>query len=225
MTECNADGCESSPKKRGLCQRHYSAARRAGTLKPLPRLSIEDRFWSKVEKTETCWLWRGTMHYSGYGYFAPTPRTMVRAHRMAYELAVGPIPDGLTIDHLCRVKNCVNPSHMEPVTAAENTRRVVRPTGPQPERRLTTCRRGHNDWSSWIGGDGKEKRQCRICHEQRREARGRDEEYAREQGRRDQRHWAQVRTWARNNGFKVGKQGPLANAVIAAYRQATEESE
>jgi hypothetical protein len=80
-----------------------------------------DRFFSKVEKTDTCWLWTGALR-RGYGDFSIGDHDM-RAHRFAYETFRGPIPDGLVIDHLCRVRNCVNPDHLEPVTDAENRRR------------------------------------------------------------------------------------------------------
>jgi len=84
---------------------------------------MNDRFWSKVNKTNTCWLWEGTVENTGYGSFAVSHTKGVLAHRLAYELSVGEIPSGLTLDHLCRVRNCVNPDHLEPVTCAENIRR------------------------------------------------------------------------------------------------------
>jgi len=93
-------------------------------------LTLDERFWSKVEAPEGpalpgddgCWEWTGATIPNGYGSFGVNG-SQVGAHRLAYELTVGPIPEGLTIDHLCRVKTCVNPSHMETVTRAENNRR------------------------------------------------------------------------------------------------------
>jgi hypothetical protein len=89
-----------------------------------------ERFWRFVpahRPTDECWLWLGRIDTSGYGeykqYASPGRKHFWRAHRVAYELLVGPIPEGLVIDHLCRVRDCVNPAHMEPVTSAENTRR------------------------------------------------------------------------------------------------------
>ena len=77
----------------------------------------EEHFWIKVEKSETCWVWiGGTAH--GYGVFRGH-----RAHRWAYQHLVGPIPEGLHLDHLCGRTECVNPDHLEPVTAWENNRR------------------------------------------------------------------------------------------------------
>jgi hypothetical protein len=87
--------------------------------------SVEERFWAKVNKTETCWLWTGAKHEKGYGLLKVAGQ-MHRAHRFVYELLVGPIPEGLSLDHLCRVRNCVNPNHLEPVTTGENIRRGLR---------------------------------------------------------------------------------------------------
>lgn len=85
-----------------------------------------DRFWAKVVKTSSCWVWVGSGggRIGEYGVFRMDSGP-VRAHRYAYELLVGPIPDGMTLDHLCRVTRCVNPSHLEPVTLEENVRRGV----------------------------------------------------------------------------------------------------
>lgn len=77
-------------------------------------------FWSRVDKTDGCWLWTSTVVWNGYGQFRINNRR-VYAHRFAYEQVVGPVPDGL--DHLCRNRRCVNPAHLEPVTRQENLRR------------------------------------------------------------------------------------------------------
>lgn len=93
--------------------------------------TLEKRFWAKVERSDdnSCWLWTGYV-LRGYGRFESTG-----AHRVAYELLVAPIPPGLHLDHLCRVTRCVNPSHLEPVTQAENNRRA--------SAAQTHCKRGH----------------------------------------------------------------------------------
>ena len=82
----------------------------------------QQRFWAKVNKTPDCWLWTGGKHGYGYGRFYLHGR-YVRAHRYAYELLVGAIPSGLVIDHLCRVRVCVNPAHLQPVTHQINCQR------------------------------------------------------------------------------------------------------
>jgi hypothetical protein len=83
---------------------------------------LESRFLAKVDDTETCWFWTATINNRGYGTFGLNGR-MALAHRVAYELWIGPIPDGLEIDHLCGVRHCVNPAHLEAVTHRENLRR------------------------------------------------------------------------------------------------------
>lgn len=118
------------------------------------------RFWATVEKTETCWLWIGSKN-RGYGAFNPTHGSSVRAHRYAYELLVGPIPDGLTLDHLCRVRACVNPAHLEPVTRGENVRLGEPAT-------KTTCLRGHPyDEANGRRYPGTGRRYCNACARER----------------------------------------------------------
>jgi hypothetical protein len=108
-----------------------------------PRVDPVKRFWSKVEKTDLCWIWRGQRNHYGYGAFSfGGTRRKVGAHRFAYELLVGPIPEGLTIDHLCRNRACVNPDHLEPVSMYENLMRS--PIAPQAvNARKTHCKHGH----------------------------------------------------------------------------------
>ena len=79
-------------------------------------------FWEKVRITETCWLWLGAVQTKGYGSFSISGVRYL-THRLSYEDRYGPIPDGLQIDHLCRVRQCINPAHLETVTTQENTRR------------------------------------------------------------------------------------------------------
>lgn len=107
-----------------------------------------------------CWEWTGPKHHNGYGACSKTAGTN-RAHRAAYKLLVGPIPEGLVLDHLCRVRHCVNPAHMEPVTDDENRRRghaVIThcPAGHEytPENTYVTPRTG--------------TRQCRKCRAEQR---------------------------------------------------------
>lgn len=125
---CSVIDCQKPNLARGWCNTHYQRWLKYGDPEMLVRI-IDDaaRFWAKVEKSEGCWLWIGTGNRSGYGHFSIRGRggrAKVGAHRFAYELAVGPIPDGLTIDHLCFNTSCVNPDHLEPVSQAENSKRA-----------------------------------------------------------------------------------------------------
>lgn len=81
-------------------------------------------FWDAVNENGDCWEWQMARNSSGYGSYMVETRTAMLAHRYAYEQMVGPIPEGLEIDHLCRNRGCVRPDHLEPVTHSENMRRA-----------------------------------------------------------------------------------------------------
>ncbi len=126
--------------------------------------ALREQFWRRVTVTsDGCWQWTGFIGSYGYGYisWAPSADESQRAHRTAYLALVGPIPEGLVLDHLCRNRSCVNPSHLEPVTVREN---VLRGVGVAAVRAVaTTCESGHA-----LSGDNlyvtpDQRRQCREC--------------------------------------------------------------
>lgn len=144
--------------KRTLAKCH-PATLEAFKAAPLNRLR---RFAPKVLVTETCWHWTGNRHpNSGYARVWFDKHDDRLAHRVAYEWAKGPIPNRLTLDHLCRVRHCVNPAHLEPVTNAENVLRGMSPAAQNA--RKTCCKDGHefSPENTKIMRNG--SRRCRIC--------------------------------------------------------------
>lgn len=129
------------------------------------------------EPNSGCWLWTGTMNALGYGRMwardatKPNGWRSTSAHRYSYEVHVGPIPDGLCLDHKCRVRCCVNPAHLEPVTQAENVRRGI--AGAVNRARLqsiTHCPQGH-EYNAENTRTTRGQRECRACGRERAAAR------------------------------------------------------
>lgn len=121
------------------------------------------KFWASVDASGDCWLWTGARTLDGYGQ-ASIGGERFMAHRKSYELLVGPIPDGLHIDHLCRNPQCVNPDHLEPVTRSVNAQRGV--AGDLARRRAlinTACHRGHEYTASNTYVSKQGIRMCRTC--------------------------------------------------------------
>jgi hypothetical protein len=127
---------------------------------PRPKPAGE-RFAAKVQKADGCWTWTGATQAGGYGRFmvSNSPRVLVLAHRYSYEQQVGPIADGLTLDHLCRNTSCVNPAHLEPVTREENALRGSRNAGK------THCDQGHEftELNTYAAPSSPTVRRCRTC--------------------------------------------------------------
>ncbi len=156
------------------------------------KLPVVMRRWIQRGEGDECWLWTGAVDVGGYGRSNAGGRNRV-VHRVLYEAARGPIPPGLVIDHLCRVKHCVNPAHLEPVTNEENLRRGL-PNASDLNARKTHCVRGHpldgpNAYIRERGGYT--TRVCRKCQvirtvENRRRRMAADPEY-RERVRREAR--------------------------------------
>lgn len=119
---------------------------------------IPNRVLKKISIGEGCWEWQGYCRPNGYGEVrVNTVRWYI--HRYVYTETVGPIPEGLVLDHLCRNTSCCNPDHLEPVTLGENTRR-----GRNTHREKTTCPQGHeyDEANTYHNPSG--FRQCRICN-------------------------------------------------------------
>lgn len=122
-------------------------------------MPLRERLFAKIKiNPDGCWLWLGCRS-NGYGQIRDRGRARL-AHRVMYELLIGKIPDGLHVDHLCRVPLCVNPQHLEPVTQREN---ILRGVGVSAmEAKKTHCPKGHpysgDNLSVW-----RNKRYCRAC--------------------------------------------------------------
>jgi len=115
-----------------------------------------ERFWSKVETTSTCWLWLGALN-DGYGSFRLNKTQTIRAHTFL----VGPAPEGLEWDHLCRVRQCVRPSHLEAVVHKVNVQRI--PPYSRGNAEKTECKFGHpfDAINTYVDRTG--ARHCRAC--------------------------------------------------------------
>jgi len=136
--------------------RHSAVYRRASHI---------SRFWMCVQKNhDGCWIWLGVPNAGGYGTLKIGPWTVL-AHRFSYEMMVGKILEGEQLDHLCRVRCCVNPAHLEPVTSRENSLRGN--TLAAHEASQTHCIYGHilDGRNLRISSSG--KRVCRECNIQR----------------------------------------------------------
>lgn len=122
-------------------------------------MTREQRFFNKVFVADGHWLWCGYIMPNGYGQFSDGGGTVL-AHRWAYEQFVAPVPEGLDLDHLCRIRNCVNPQHLEPVTRSTNLIRGARKTGQH------YCKNGHELVGDNLKPTSDGRRQCRECARQ-----------------------------------------------------------
>lgn len=114
--------------------------------------------------TEECWIWAWALNTHGYAGIK-SQDVYYPVHRLMYELEVGKIPKGLQLDHLCRNRACINPAHLEPVTAQENVRRGIAP--PAQNAKKTHCHKGHEFDKIYTNANtGEVERRCTICRNQ-----------------------------------------------------------
>lgn len=162
LEECSVQGCfgiVGIKGARGYCTKHYQMFLKTGDPCGTTAPPVEDRFFAKVEPSGICWDWTAAKDEDGYGLFITD--TSTRSHRWAYEFLVGPIPEGMELDHLCRNRGCCNPDHLEPVEPIENWRRGF--SLQAINSRKAECKHGHpfdqfNTYRRPNGG-----RVCRTC--------------------------------------------------------------
>lgn len=173
---CLVEGCARVEHARQLCGNHYQTWRKHGTPTPTPQTRMEI-FMARVDKDGPiaklkpelgrCWVWTGTLRQSGYGAFTPSrPGPSRAAHCWLYEQTIGPIPDGLDLDHFaCENRACVRPSHVRPATRRENVLRSAISL-PALQRARMECPQGHRyEGANLLVKKG--TRQCRTCHRDR----------------------------------------------------------
>lgn len=131
----------------------------------MPIESLSERFWEKVDRSggsKACWVWLAAIKPDGYAAFWVSAARKTRsAHLVLYEATHGAVPSGLTLDHLCRNRACVNPAHLEVVTRGENVLRGIGPTAVNA--RKTHCPKNHPLQGENLYVDGNGKRSCLIC--------------------------------------------------------------
>jgi hypothetical protein len=149
--QCTAEGCGQQQHAKKYCKKHYELARKSGEIVAAKKKSLPERFWEKVEKTDTCWNWTGQRNELGYGLMWLNGKGGYRAHRMAYELSIGPIPEGMVIDHRCHNASCVNPAHLRACTQKQNSEHKIGASKGNPSgRRGVHWRKDTNKWTGSV---------------------------------------------------------------------------
>lgn len=182
---CSVPSCDRESKTRGWCQAHYMRWWYTGDVDPDRPLALKartllERMDSFIDKAGPCWVWTGSVGTSGYGYVRVGPGTRV-AHRAYYEETVGPIPDGLQLDHLCHNadkgcrggkgclhRRCVNPAHLEPATQSVNQKRGrIGDAIRERSAALTHCPHGHEKTpeNTYVFANG--AKVCKACAKER----------------------------------------------------------
>lgn len=161
---CSIPDCGGTHEAFGYCRHHYKKFRHYGDpLAASNQPAKEHHYWDLIEYGPNCWTWRGGIGGS-YGSYAKIP-----AHRLAYQLAYGPIPEGLEIHHKCKNKMCVNPAHLEALTPKEHAHVEPRnPLGGAVNPPKTHCLRGHpydEENTMWHKQGYRVCRACRAVRE------------------------------------------------------------
>jgi hypothetical protein len=175
---CSIEGCTKPVHGHGWCNTHYARWLKHGdpfVVRTLVGASLADRLMFRTAETGSgCWSWIGSIDQHGYGKVRVAGKTLA-THRVAYETFVGPVPDGLVLDHMCHNadkgcpggpscshRRCLNPEHLEPATRSMN---AVRGRGHGSE---THCIRGHEFTPENTYVDSAGHRHCRTCRTCRR---------------------------------------------------------
>jgi hypothetical protein len=173
VKDCAVSWCDRTAVARDYCRRHYHRLVRYGDPeggKYYEGLPVVERILRRIVLTDTgCWEWQGYADVHGYGQMGLGNKVYL-VHRLSYEAHVGPIPDGMMIDHLCRYPRCVNPAHLDVVTPRENLMRSDL-TFAGRKARQTSCIHGHlfDEKNTWVSKDG--RRKCRKCSARNQRAR------------------------------------------------------
>ena len=173
-------------------------------------MSLPVNFWSKTAPAD-CTIWTGAVNSKGYGCFSVGGQSQL-AHRLAWEDAHGPIPEGMTVDHLCRVRNCVKVAHLELVTVAENSKRARDAAGYYLGGQ---CGQGHDLTAETTHLSPRGRLICRRCAAEHTRA-----SVARRELSEGKVPAHLIREWALANGIPVATRGRLSPQVRRAYMDA-----
>jgi hypothetical protein len=156
---CSFQDCPRKSYRRGLCQAHYKQYRLEPELRalepPLSTRSLAERLDANTLRTDTCWVWTGTVNPRGYGLMGWQKKYHM-AHRLAWEASHGlPVPDGLEIDHMCRVRSCVNPEHLQAVTRKLNTENISLARNNTSGSRGVSWDKSKGKWRAYTSHNGR----------------------------------------------------------------------